>query len=709
MRKLVFLKVVLAPMVVLMGGQVAADEGMWLFDKLPVETLKSRYQFTPTREWTDHLMRASVRISYGGSGSFVSADGLVLTNHHVAADAIDALGKKDKKDYFEKGFFAKSLSEEKNPGNGLEVEALVSIQDVTAEILKDIKPGMKSDAAFAARRAAIAQLTREAEKKSGNKVEVVTLYQGAKFHLYEYKIYREVKLVFAPEKDIAFYGGDPHNFEFPRWNLDASLLRVYENGKPAVIKNYLRLPQRGLKAGDLVFVSGNPGTTERLLSVAGLEFVRDVRLPKIMETLWRLESLFGNFMQTSPDNKQKVEDTYFSIANSRKVRLDQLKGMQDPAVFSRLQAKEADLIQFAKKSGNTQVIKALESIKNAKIRHRDLYDKHVWLEDGRAFGSQLFGWARQIVRASVERNKEDGKRLEEYQTAKLKSLEYKLFSPHPVFKDVETETISSALSAFTAAYVQAGVEESIYNAILSGKGPRVRAQELVSGTQLDNAEYRKKLFGMSEEQLRKESDPLIQLAWAVDEPSREIRKMFESEVKEVERVAYDQLADLRFKMFGESVYPDATFSPRIAFGAVVGYKSKGVQIPAFTRYEGLYQVEKAQKGQPPFRLPQRWVTAKNKIDLNIPFNFVSTADIIGGNSGSPVVNREGELVGLIFDGNRESNLGSFFYDEAVNRSVAVDVRALVHALDRVYGSNHILKSMGVNRSSSKMKLFMASE
>ena len=686
---------------VTLGVSVAgADEGMWLFNKLPEKTLKQKHNFETTKHFTEHLMRSSVRVSYGGSGSFVSADGLVLTNHHVASQAIDTLGKKDKKNYMEEGFVAKNLSQEKNPNDGLEIEALVKITDVTAEVQKAVKLAKTPAEQNKARKKAIAEITSKAEKDSGLKCEVVTLYQGGQYHLYQYKIYTDVRLVFAPEKDVAFFGGDPDNFEFPRYNLDMALFRVYENGKPAQTPNYLKLPTAALKEGDLVFVSGNPGTTQRLLTSAALEFVRDYQLPATMDVLWRLESLYVNYIQRGTAEKQKLEDDYFSVANSRKARRAQLLGLQDPKIMNELKAKEDHLIQEFKKRGETKALAAYAKIAKSRERLKEIQIPFNLLENAHGFNSMLFSYARRLVRASAELQKPDGDRLEEYNQAKLKTLELKVTADEPTYQDVEILKLADSLSYLQARIQRDPKLKAKYGAwlakVFKGMGPTELAKELITKTSLADVGVRKNMFKMKWAEMQNATDPLIQFAMSVDGEARAVRKIFEEEVREVERQAYDDIAQARFRVLGDGVYPDATFSPRVAFGTIKGWNSFGKYVPPFTTIAGLYEREAAQKGVPPFNIPPQWKNKKSNLNLSTPFNFVSTADIIGGNSGSPTVNAKGELVGLIFDGNIESLIGDYVYDESVNRAVSVDVRGMVHALDKMYQAQHILSSFGVD-------------
>ena len=680
------------------GSGAWAEEGMWLFSKPPEKYLKDRYQFSADSQWYSHVMQSSVRVSYGGSGSFISSDGLILTNHHVADGAIDSVGKLDGKDYVKLGFQAKSLNDEKNPKDGLFVEALQKIEDVTEQVKSSITEGMDPQASENARKARISQLVADAEKQSGLKVQMVTLYQGGQYHLYYFKMYDDVRLVFAPERSVASFGGDPDNFEYPRYSLDFALLRAYENGKPAKIQHYLSLPQSPLKENDLIFVSGNPGSTQRLISYSAIEFVKNQALPFSMERLWRLESLVGNYMQRGEAQKTFSEGDYYSIANSRKVVRNMLLGLQSPQILASYKAKEEQLKRYAELNGKVEVLKAFSDIEEAKATHKKLMKSHQYIERGTAFNASAFGWARFLVRRSQELELPAGKRLEEFQPSRLKVSESTFSQPIPTYEEYEIEKLSDSLASLVADAKEASIPETWVDSVLGGQGPYARAVDLVQGTRLNDLEYRKQLLALSKQELFLVNDSMIQLAWSVDPYARAIRKAYEEKVTSVEKKSYDLIAALRFELYKDSVYPDATFTPRLAFGRVRGYTSGGKKLEPFTKIEGMYQRSQAQSGVPPFNLPESWSKAQGQINLDTPYNFVSDADIIGGNSGSPVVNVKGELVGLIFDGNKESTLSNFVYDINSNRAISVDVRAILLAIKDVYRVGYIIQELGLNTS-----------
>ncbi|MCX5643563.1 MAG: S46 family peptidase [Phycisphaerae bacterium] len=679
--------------------EAPADEGMWLFNNPPKKLLQEKYKFAPGDDWYLHLQQSSVRFNSGGSGSFVSADGLVLTNHHVGADCLQKLSTKDR-DLIAQGFYAKTLEEEIRCVD-LELNVLQSIEDVTERINAAVKPGMSSAAANTARRAAMNTVRRAAmntvEKESldqtGLRSDVVTLYHGGLYHLYRFKKYTDIRIVFAPEKDIAFFGGDPDNFEYPRYDLDICFLRVYEDGKPAKIEHYLKWSPKGASDNELVFVSGHPGRTDRLDTMAHIEFLRDKVFPQTMRKLFRWEVALSTYSGESREKARRAQDDLFGVQNSRKARLGMLAGLQDPAISSSKQAEELKLRQTVQEkpsllkepAGNpwSDVAAALKVWDG-------IYDDWDLLEQRSAFHSQLFGIARTLVRLTEESAKPNADRLREYRESNLESLKFELFSEAPIYEDLETRLLADSLSMLTE---MKGYDDPLVQKVLAGKSPRERAAQLVDGTKLKSVDVRKKLAEAGPEALRESHDPIMELAVLVDPQARSLRKTYEDQVEEPLRQAYAKLSAARFAIYGTEVYPDATFTLRIAFGRVKGYTEQGRQIPPWTTFAGLYERAKEQGNVPPFKLPQRWIDRKDQLNLATPFNFVSTADIIGGNSGSPIVNRNNELVGIIFDGNIQSLVLDFVYTEQEARAVAVHGAAVLEALRKVYNAERLVKEI----------------
>ena len=664
------------------------DEGMWLFSNPPRAQLKAKYGFEPTDAWLDHVQKSSVRFNSGGSGSFVSPDGLVMTNHHVGAGDLDKLSD-EKNNYLRDGFHAKTRDKEIKC-KGLELNVLQSIKDVTKEVDAAVKDGTAPADAFKARQAKISEIEKaNADDAKGVRADVVTLYAGGQYHLYTFKKYKDIRLVFAPEKGIAFFGGDPDNFEYPRYDLDMCFFRVYENDQPIKCEHYLKWSAAGAKEDELVFVSGHPGRTNRQNTIAELTYLRDVGYPYLLNRLNRLEVLLQAWGGRSEQNMHRAEEELFSIQNSRKARIGGLGGLMDPALFGRKVAEEARLKDFVAKHSDSNIAKAsagFEAIARAEKVRAEIVKEYMVLEGGGGFNCQSFSIARTLLRAGDELAKEPGERLREFGPARLDSLKFSLLSDEPIYEDFEMVKLADGLQ-FLA--VTLGPDSELVKKVLAGKSPRDRAFELITGTKVRDVATRKALFEGGKAAVAAAKDPMIEVARLVDDAARAVRKRQENEVDEPKRQAHSQLAKARYAMDGDKVYPDATFTLRLAFGTVKGYTEDGKPVPAFTTMDGLYARSKEQGNKGPFELPKRWVERKDKIDLKTPFNFVCTADIIGGNSGSPVVNAKGEVIGLIFDGNIQSLVLDFIFDDTVGRAVSVDSRAIMESLRKVYDANDI--------------------
>jgi hypothetical protein len=672
------------------------DEGMWLFNNPPRAQLKERYDFDPTEAWLNHLQKSSVRFNSGGSGSFVSADGLVMTNHHVAAHDLDKVSTPEK-NYLRDGFHAKTQAEEIKC-KGLELNVLLDIKVVTDEVKAAVKPGMAAAEAFKARQAKIAEIEKAAtDEKTHIRADVVTLYAGGQYHLYRFKRYTDIRIVFAPEKQIAFFGGDPDNFEYPRYDLDMAFFRVYENDKPIKPEHYLKWSPDGSKDGELAFVSGHPGRTNRQNTVAELKYLRDTGYPYLLQRLNRWEVLLQAWGSRGEQNMQRCEEDLFSIQNSRKARIGGLGALLDPKLFSKKEAEEARLKKFIDAKSMSagpaatpwlaDAQKAFDVISQAEKVRAEIIQRYTVLEGGAGFNCQSFSIARTLLRASEELPKPAGDRMREFADARLPSLKFQLFSDEPIYEDLETVRLADGLSMLATTL---GPDNELVHKVLNGKSPRERAFELISGTKVRDVEFRKKLFDGGKAAVDAAHDPMIEAARLIDPMARAVRKRSENEVEEPKRPAYAALAQARYAMDGDKVYPDATFTLRLAFGVIKGYKEDGKDVPAYTTMAGLYERSKEQANKGPFELPKRWVERKSKLDLKTPFNFVCTADIIGGNSGSPVVNAKGEVIGLIFDGNIESLVLDFIFDDTVARAVSVDSRAIMEALRKVYDANDIV-------------------
>jgi Peptidase S46 len=675
------------------GNSALADEGLWLFNNPPTKQLQDKYHFTPTAAWLEHLQKSSVRVGRGGSGSFVSPDGLVLTNHHVGSDSLQKLSDATH-NYLADGIYARTLSDEKQCPD-LELNVLQSIQDVTERVNAAVTQSMNASQAFLARNRVIADIERESQNTTGLYSEVVKLYGGGSYQLYRYKRYTDVRLVFAPEKRIAFFGGDPDNFEYPRFDLDICLFRAYENGQPAHIENYLKFNPKGPAEHDLVFVSGHPGRTNRQLTVSALTNLRDRVLPLQLQTYYRREVLVAAFGANSLEDQRRIDSDLFGIRNSRKRGNGQLAALLAPEFFGeRVEDERAFRSQLENQSTLRPVLEAYNRIEQAdsemaKVLVSGVFLEGDWRRGGLGFDSRLFKIARTLVRAAVERPKPNGERLAEFRDSNRSPLELQLFSPAPIYDDVEELELSDSL---TDLATRLGPEDPLVKQILAGKSPRERAYELVSGTKLKDVALRRQLYEGGAAALKDYSDPMIALATLVDPAARKLRRVFD-ESGETEQEAYGQIARARFALKGNETYPDATGTLRLSFGKVSGYEEDGKTIPPFTTFAGLYQRANDHQNREPFDLPPRWIDRHDKLNLGTRLNFVTTADVVGGNSGSPVVNEAGELVGLIFDGNIQSLAGDFAYSDQQNRSVAVDSVGIIEALDKMYDAKPLVDEL----------------
>jgi hypothetical protein len=667
-----------------------ADEGMWPFNNVPRAEIKKKYGFDITDEWLRKVQLASVRFNNGGSGSFVSPNGLVLTNYHIVEDIVNDVST-PQKDLAKEGFVARTAAEEiKAPS--LELNVLMSIEDVTARVNGAVKSGVTDAQAFAARRAEIAAIEAESTKATGLRSDVITLYQGAQYNLYRYKKYTDVRLVFVPEFQAAFFGGDPDNFNFPRFNIDMALVRVYENDQPVHPPSYFKWSTTGAKEGDLVFVTGNPGSTARLNTVAHLQELRDTSIPIILRLLERREAMLKKYMSMGEEQTRRAEDELNSIQNSLKVYRGQLAGLQDKALMTHKMMDEMALRQWVAANPARQkmygdawdaIAKAHQSLPSY-VRERRIFDQAA------GFNTTTFGFARLLVRLADESQKPNSERLPEFTDARRASLELALYSPAPIYDDFEKLKLADSLGFMVELL---GAEHPLVKQIMNGKTPEARANELIEGTKLKDVAFRKQLAAGGKQAIASSTDPMIVLARLIDPKARELRKRFENEVTGVERTNYAKIAGARFANEGTSIYPDATFTLRLSYGAVKGYMENGKYVAPFTTLGGLYQRAANFKYQFPYNLPPRWMEKKTAINLSTPFNFVSTDDIIGGNSGSPTINKNAELVGLIFDGNIQSLVGDFIYDESVNRAISVDVRAMREVLRKVFGANEIAEEL----------------
>ena len=670
----------------LSGLTAHADEGLWPFNQVPRADIKRKYGFEVTDEFLKRMQLASVRFP-NGSGSFVSPDGLILTNYHIIEDAVGELSTAER-DYAKNGFVARTRAEElKIPG--YELNVLQSIEDVTDRVNAAVKPGMSAGDALGARRTAIAAIEKESTEKTGLRSDVVTLFQGGKYNLYRYKKYTDVRLVFAPEFQAAFFGGDPDNFEYPRFNIDMGLVRAYENDKPARPDSYLRFSREGTKEGDLVFVTGHPGTTQRLNTVAHIEALRETSIPLIIRMLERREAVLKKYMAMGEEQTRRGQNELNSTQNALKVYRGQLGGLKDPTLISYKQKSENALRKAV--TSNPQRQKEYGDAWDAIAKgRRDLaaYERdRRFLDLAAGFNTSLFNYARTLVRLAEESAKPNAERLPEYTDARRASLENVLFAQTNMYDDYERMKLADSLDFMREAY---GANHELVKRVLMGKTPEARAAELIDGSKLKDAAYRKQLAAGGKKAIDESTDPMIQLARSIDREARELSKRYNNEVLGVERSAYAKIARALFETEGDKIYPDATFTLRLSYGAVKGFKEDdGKQIAPYTTLGGLYERVTLKGNKFPYVLPPRWVEKKSAVDPKTPFNLISTNDIIGGNSGSPLINKRGELIGLVFDGNRQSLVGNFYYDEAVNRTISVDSRGMLEILRKIFDAGEL--------------------
>ncbi len=676
-----------ATMMLVLAFPLAADEGMWTLDNPPLKQLKEKYGFEPTAAWLEHIRLSSVRVGDGGSGSFVSPNGLVLTNHHVALGQLQKVST-PQKNYVADGFLAATPAEEL-PCPDLELNVLISMENVTAKVLAAVKKGMDPIKALEAKKAAIAAIESQSLKKTGLRSDVVSLYHGGEYWLYRYKKYTEVKLVFAPEQQAAFYGGDPDNFTYPRHDLDMAIFRAYEKGKPARVAHYLKWSANGAADGELVFIPGHPGSTNRLMTLSQLQFQREHSYPLRLKTMKRMLEVVKSYAVRGPEEARQAAGMIFGIENGLKVSSGEYDGLKAAGIMEKKAAQEAEFRKLidenpkwqAEYAGAWDVIAA--AIEKQKPRMKEMSFR-------RAPGMRLGGIALQIVQLVAELQKPDGQRLDGYHASQLDSLRFRLFSPAPVYPGLEEVM---AIDTMKLMLEELGPDDPYVKACLDGKTPEEAAKALLAGTKLADPAVRKALADGGTAAVEKSTDSFIVLARKLDPMIREMRKWAEDNIESVAKPAAEKIGQARFAVYGKNAYPDATFTLRLSYGAVKGYPMNGTVAPYKTTFYGLYDRAASFNNKPPFHLPKRIADAREKIDLSTPLNFVCTGDIIGGNSGSPVVNAAGEVVGLVFDGNVESFIGRFFYDDTANRTVSVHSAAMIEAMKKIYGAENLAKEI----------------
>lgn len=700
----------LAPWLAAIAAAVAfsviprADEGFWPYNSVPKAAIKATYGFTVTDAWLGHLQLATVRVP-GGTGSIVSPNGLVLTNHHLVLSSLQRLSTPEK-DLVKNGFVAMSYGDElKVPGTTISV--LQRIEDVTARVASEAKPGMAPQEANAARQKAIQAV--QGEPQAGVTRQVVSLYAGAIYHLYTYKVYSDVRLVFGAEYQAGFFGGDPDNFTYPRYNLDLGLFRLYENDKPAATPNYLKWSPKGSRENELVFTTGYPGATQRLNTLAHVQYRRDVALPFAIASNEMRESAVQKWAALSPENARQTVQELFRIQNSLKSQRGQLKGLQSPALLAQKETSEKRLrSELAKNAAKQQELgDAWDIIEKSLGVARRLDAERNFIANAAGLNSTLFTAARNLVRTADNPPSATG-RGQPGRAGRgsapggpppggqpggrgARGAGGASGAP-PLVVDIPREKINLTESlAFMQRYL--GPTHAIVQRILGDKTPEARATELIDRCRLLDTEIYALLLAGGRAAIDVSTDPMIVLARSLEADAQAVTKRYDAEVTAVQDVAYPKVGQAVFAVDGARAYPDATSTLRLSYGAVKRYVEDGKRIQPYTDFAGLYQRSAAHNNQPPYDLAPRWIDNRGAINLKTPFNFVSTNDIVGGNSGSAVVNRKGEVVGLVFDGNIQSLPGYFFYEEAVNRAVSVDSRAIMEALRGIYKATWLVEEI----------------
>jgi hypothetical protein len=671
-----------------------ADEGMWTFDNFPRDEVRQKLGVDLGATWLDRVRRSTVRIEGGCTGSFVSPNGLVLTNHHCVTACLRQLSAPGR-DVEAAGMLARTPREEPRC-EAEQVSVLTRIEEVTAKVLAAVadQTGAESNKRRKQQLTALEKACEDTYKgmKDPHSCEAVTLYGGGQYFLYHYKRYDDVRLVFAPEYEIAFFGGDPDNFEFPRWDLDFSMLRAYENGKPARTPDYLRWRRSGAAAGEPIFVAGHPGSTNRLMTVAELQFEREVYLPRWLLRASELRGRYLHFAAASPENARIVTEPLFGLENSLKSLRNQFYALLDENLMSRKRRDEekfrADVARTPKLASAAG---AWDDIDKALAGYRAYFDRLTFIERGAGFQGELMHYARVLVRAAIERDKPNGERLREYTEGALPQLKQDMLASNPIYPDLERLRLGFSFEKLVETL---GPDSPVVAKVLGRDSPQNAAAALVGATGLADPALRRALWDGGRAAIEKSTDPMIRLALRVEPDARELRRRYEDQTEAVLATSGERIAAARFALQGTNTYPDATFTLRLTYGTVRGWREGDQDIAPFTDLAGMYR---RATGQPPFRLPAVWLDRKPKLSLNTKLNFSSNADIVGGNSGSPVLDEKGRLVGLIFDGNIHSLGGDYWFDPTLNRAVAVHPAAMLQALEKVYDAGALVRELTIAR------------
>jgi hypothetical protein len=683
----VYSRLFVATLLLALSIPASADEGMWTFQNFPRSTVKEKYGVDIDANWLRRIQRSITRHETGCSGSFISPQGLVLTNHHCVMECLADLSNSSK-DLIGDGFVSRTRNDElKCPGEIISV--LLDTEEITQKVNK-ATANLSDAKANEARKSVLSQLEAQctaASRKSRSgplACEAVNLYQGGQYFLYKYKRYDDVRMVFAPHDAIAAFGGDPDNFNFPRWALDFSLIRVYESGKPAATPDYLRWRVDGPAANEPVFVAGHPGTTNRLWTTAQLKMYRNTYIPAYLTRNTELRGRVLQWSKTGEEPLRIAQDPLLGLENSLKVYRGLHRALLTDTLIEKKTQQEQELRNRAKSDPQfAQIGDPWTQIEIAQERYRQIFDRYAYLELAHGFNSKLFSYARWLVRGAAERAKPNEQRLREYADSNLQRVSTNVLSDAPVYPQYEQLTLSFSLDKMRE---NLGPDDPLVRKLMSAESPDSLAKKLIDGTKLTDSKVRRQLWEGGAAAVAASNDPMIVLARDIDSDARALRKVYEDEVQAPTTASQEKIAKVRFAALGTKTYPDATFTLRLSYGAVQSWEERGKEVPNFTRLERLYE---RTTGKAPFALPKVWLDARAKLDPNTPFNYVSTNDIIGGNSGSPLIDGEGRLVGLAFDGNVHSIAGSYWYDTQLNRMVAVHPKIMVTALRDVYGANEI--------------------
>lgn len=657
-----------------------ADEGMWTFDSFPAAKMKAAYGWAPDQQWLDRVRESAVRLTGGCSASFVSPNGLILTNHHCVASCVEQNSTADD-NRLQNGYTAATRDRELKCA-GQQAEVVTAISDVTAKV-KAAMGSLAGKEAVKARDAAIAAIESEScTDLEKTRCQVVELYGGGQFKLYTYRKYSDVRLVWAPESQAPQFGGDPDNFNFPRYSLDASFLRAYEDGKPVATPAHLKWTGRAPVDGEVTFVVGNPGSTSRLYTLAQLDLERQLELPVRVATLSELRGRLINAMDSDPVKMREGHQALESLENTMKVYLGLQRALNDRQFSSKLAAAEAEL--RAKSAGNAAIGDPWSDIAKAVEAERDLFIASAFATPSR---STLFSYAMALVRAADERAKPNGERLPQYTDSALPLLKKRTLDPRPIYPWLEELYIGWSLSK---AREYLGADDPQTALLLGKESPEGLADRLVSGTKLADPAVRQALWDGGKAAIMASKDPMILYARQIDANARAIKERADELVDGPLTAAGAKLADARFAAYGDSLYPDATFTLRISYGKVLGWIERGKQVPTRTTIGGTYD---RATGAYPFDLAPAFVKNKANIAMDTTYDFVTTNDIIGGNSGSPVIDKSGAVIGAAFDGNIHSLGGDYGYDGNLNRTVVVSTAAVEEALKHIYPAPGLLAEL----------------